>query len=248
VSWCDFPGGLVEIGAAGDGFRFDNETPRHQEYLAPFQLASRLVTNREFEEFIADGGYQTPSLWLSDGWEWLKGVSHRPLYWSEASEGRQEFTLSGSQPLDLDLPAIHVSYYEADAYARWAETRLPTESEWEWAAVAQPVTGNLVESCRFHPAPAVTGGGGGKGLLQLYGDAWEWTRSAYGPYPGYRPAPGPVGEYNGKFMVNQYVLRGGSCATPGDHLRASYRNFFPAAARWQFSGIRLARDVAGELR
>jgi ergothioneine biosynthesis protein EgtB len=240
LSWFDFSGGLVEIGAAGHGFCFDNETPRHQEYLAPYQLASRLVTNREYEEFIADGGYETPSLWLSDGWEWLKSVPHRPLYWSDASAGRYEFTLAGSLPLDLDSPVIHVSYYEADAYARWAEARLPTESEWECAGAPQPVAGNFAESCRFHPAPAGTG----SGLLQLYGDAWEWTRSAYGPYPGYRPAPGPVGEYNGKFMVNQYVLRGGSCATPADHLRASYRNFFPAAARWQFSGIRLARDGA----
>ncbi|HEX5393633.1 MAG TPA: ergothioneine biosynthesis protein EgtB [Rhodocyclaceae bacterium] len=242
LQWMGYSGGLVKIGAVDGVFCFDNETPRHQEYLAPYQLASRLVTNREYEEFIADGGYKTPSLWLSDGWEWLKSVPHRPLYWSEASDGRQEFTLAGAQPLDMDLPVIHVSYYEADAYARWADARLPTESEWECAAAAQQVMGNFAESCRFHPAPA----GGGNGLLQqLYGDAWEWTRSAYGPYPGYRPAPGPVGEYNGKFMVNQYVLRGGSCVAPSDHLRASYRNFFPAAARWQFSGIRLARDVAG---
>lgn len=239
LRWVDFPDGLVQVGAVG-GFCFDNELPRHQEYLAPYQLASRLVTNREFADFIADGGYETPSLWLSDGWEWLKTVVHRPLYWSEDAGGRKEFTLAGPQTLDLELPVTHLSYYEADAYARWAGARLPTEAEWETAAAAQTMTGNFAESSRFHPAPAGKGGG----LLQMYGDAWEWTRSAYAPYPGYRPAAGPVGEYNGKFMVNQYVLRGGSCATPGDHVRASYRNFFPAAARWQFSGIRLARDVA----
>lgn len=238
LAWQDFPGGLVEIGATGTDFCFDNEMPRHPMYLAPYQLASRLVTNREYLKFIDDGGYRQPELWLAEGWDWLSSAVDGPLYWRQEGAIRVEFTLAGSVPLDLDLPVVHVSYYEADAYARWAGARLPTEGEWELAAAELPVKGNFADSARFHPTPAEAG----RGMVQLYGDAWEWTSSAYAPYPGFRPAPGPVGEYNGKFMVNQYVLRGGSCATPAaDHMRPSYRNFFPAAARWQFSGIRLAR-------
>ena len=236
LAWHECEGGRNEIGAAGDSFRFDNETPRHAVWLEPYALGSRLVTNDEYLEFIADGGYATPQLWLSDGWDWVRaGARRHPCYWRRDEEGWSEFTLGGPRPLDPALPAVHVSYYEADAYARWAGARLPTEAEWECAAARVQPDGNFADGRRFHPDVA------GTGLAQLYGDAWEWTSSAYAPYPGFRVAAGAVGEYNGKFMVNQYVLRGGSCATPAGHVRASYRNFFPAAACWQFSGIRLAR-------
>lgn len=234
LTWHGFDGGLVAIGHGGEGFRYDNETPRHREFLAPYELASRLVTNGEFREFIADGGYREPRLWLSDGWDWLASAQRSmPCYWLRDGE----FTLGGPAALDPDRPVVHVSYYEADAFARWADARLPTEAEWENAAADQPVRGNFSGRGRFHPCAAA-----GEGLVQMFGDAWEWTRSSYAPYPGFRPAEGAVGEYNAKFMVNQYVLRGGSCATPEEHVRASYRNFFPASACWQFSGIRLARD------
>ncbi len=232
-----FDGGLSRIGFEGVPFAFDNETPRHRVFIEPFELASRLVTNGEYAAFIADGGYARPEFWLSDGWDAVQAAGWRaPLYWLDGPACRA-FSLAGEQTLITAEPVCHVSYYEADAYARWSGARLPTESEWEYVAQAVPIEGNFVESERFRPRAA----SGADGVQQLFGDAWEWTQSAYLAYPGYRQAPGAVGEYNGKFMINQMVLRGGSCATPRDHLRASYRNFFPPAARWQFSGIRLAR-------
>lgn len=231
-----FDGGLVEIGEGGGGFAFDNETPRHRVFLAPYALATRLVTNAEYAAFVADGGYARPELWLSDGWDTVQREGwSAPLYWLA---GDRQFTLAGVRAIEPAEPVCHLSYYEAEAYARWAGARLPTEAEWEFAAAAQRRDGRFLEDAAFHPQPARAA----PGLQQLYGDAWEWTSSAYLPYPGYRPAAGAVGEYNGKFMINQMVLRGGSCATPREHIRASYRNFFPPAARWQFSGIRLARD------
>jgi ergothioneine biosynthesis protein EgtB len=237
-----FPEGLREIGHAGGGFAFDNERPRHRVFLAGFALASRLVTNGEFLAFVRDGGYRRPELWLADGWAAVQRHGWRaPLYWEEAEGGLREYTLTGLRPLREAEPVCHVSFYEAEAFARWAGARLPTEAEWECAAEPLPVEGNFVEGGRLHPAPAPAGS---SGLHQLFGDVWEWTRSAYAPYPGYAAPAGALGEYNGKFMCNQLVLRGGSCASPRAHLRASYRNFFPPEARWQFSGIRLARDAA----
>ncbi|MGB7542009.1 MAG: ergothioneine biosynthesis protein EgtB [Burkholderiales bacterium] len=247
IEWIAVPGGNVQIGHDGGGFCFDNELPRHTAYLRPCRLASRLVSNGEFRTFIEDGGYDDPRWWLSEGWDWIRahGISH-PIYWIAALDDWKEFTLSGAGALIPGLPVTHVSYFEADAYARWAGARLPTEAEWEHAAnAAAPLdrfaadVGRFADDGHFHPRAAT-----GHGLTQMFGDAWEWTSSSYSPYPGYRQAPGAIGEYNGKFMVNQYVLRGGSCATPSDHIRATYRNFFPATARWQFSGIRLAEDAA----
>jgi ergothioneine biosynthesis protein EgtB len=236
-----FDGGLVAIGNEGPGFAFDNEGPEHVVYLQPYELARRLVSNSEYLAFIRDGGYTRPELWLSDGFRWLQDSAVRaPLYWQEASAPTPHvFTLAGLGALDPNEPVCHVSYYEADAYARWAGARLPSEAEWEHAARDEAVVGNLLESGRYHPRPALPGG-----EAAMFGDVWQWTASAYAPYPGYRPAPGALGEYNGKFMCNQLVLKGGSCATPATHLRASYRNFFPPAARWQFTGIRLAKDAA----
>ena len=229
-----FPEGVRQIGHDGAGFAFDNETPRHRVYLRAYAVADRLVTNREYQAFIADGGYERPELWLSEGWDVRQAQGWRaPLYWSDGAQ----FTLQGVRPIEPDEPVTHVSFYEAEAYARWAGARLPGEAEWEVAAEAywdDGAPGNFLEGGRLHPAA---------GAPQFFGDAWEWTTSTYGPYPGFRAAEGAVGEYNGKFMVNQYVLRGGSCATPAAHIRPTYRNFFPAAARWQFSGIRLARDA-----
>jgi ergothioneine biosynthesis protein EgtB len=232
-----FDGGSVEIGHGGEGFAFDNEAPRHAVQLQPFELASRLVTAAEYAAFIDDGGYARPELWLSDGWDQRQRADwHTPLYWQP--DGRL-FTLAGLRALAPDEPVCHLSYYEAEAYAHWAGARLPTEAEWEHAAQCHPqACGSLLEEQRLHPAPAMAN----QPLAQLFGDAWEWTASAYLPYTGFKQAAGAVGEYNGKFMINQMVLRGGSCATPRSHVRASYRNFFPPAARWQFSGIRLARS------
>ncbi len=236
--WIGFEGGVREIGHSGPEFAFDNEAPRHEVLLRPFRLGSRLVSNGEFLNFMEDGGYRRPELWLSEGWDTvcLQGWSH-PLYWQQGGAGWQQFTLAGMRNLDPNEPVCHVSYFEADAYARWAGARLPREEEWEVAAGSVKVEGNFAESERFMPAVS-----GGSGLKQMFGDVWEWTASPYVAYPGFRPAVGAVGEYNGKFMCNQYVLRGGSCATPASHIRATYRNFFPAHARWQFTGIRLAAD------
>jgi ergothioneine biosynthesis protein EgtB len=239
-------GGLVEIGHPGTGFSFDNEGPRHRVYLEPFELATRPATNAEYLEFIRAGGYQNAALWLSDGWATVKSESWtRPIYWASSLDA--EFTLDGGlRELDPHTPVCHLSCYEADAFARWAGARLPTEFEWEFAAGGTPQSGNFVENQHWHPIPAASSGPTNPAaeppLLQMFGDVWEWTQSAYSAYPGYRTAAGALGEYNGKFMVNQLVLRGGSCATPASHIRPTYRNFFPPTARWQFSGVRLARD------
>jgi ergothioneine biosynthesis protein EgtB len=239
-AWIEFDGGITEIGHDGAGFAFDNELPRHREYLAPFALASEPVCNGDYLAFIGDGAYRRPELWLSEGWEWLNANDiSAPLYWRRDAGGWRRFTLRGSLPVDPSAPVCHVSLFEADAYARWADARLPTEGEWESAAWHAGVDGSFVEDGVLMPRPPKGAGS----LTQMFGDVWEWTQSDYAPYPGYRPAPGAIGEYNGKFMCNQYVLRGGSCATPRSHIRATYRNFFPAAARWQFSGFRLARDL-----
>jgi ergothioneine biosynthesis protein EgtB len=240
LAWRAFEGGRVEIGHAGNGFAFDNESPRHAEWLAPYALASRLVTAGDYLAFMDDGGYARPELWLSDGWDAMQRDGWQaPLYWQRQGNAWRMFSLHGLVPVDAAAPVCHVSYYEADAYARWAGARLPTEAEWEHAATQHPdAVGATQEDGRFHPAPA-----GPAAMAQLIGDCWEWTGSAYLPYPGFAPAAGAVGEYNGKFMVNQMVLRGGSCATPRHHVRASYRNFFPPGARWQFSGIRLAKAI-----
>ena len=236
---CD--GGLLEIGAPNGCFKFDNETPRHKVWLRPFDLADRLVTNGEYVEFMQDDGYATPSLWLSEGWAAAqRGGWRSPLYWHREHGAWMEYRLSGTAPIDLNAPVTHISYYEADAFARWAGARLPTEAEWERAASSEAAAdGHFSDGGRLHPRGPANGG-----MSQLLGDAWEWTSSAYSPYPGYRPLPGALGEYNGKFMANQMVLRGGSCATPPGHVRPSYRNFFYGPDRWQFTGVRLARDIA----
>jgi ergothioneine biosynthesis protein EgtB len=241
LAWLEHPEGLRQVGHAGGNFAFDNEGPRHRVFLPGFALANRPVTNAEYLEFMADGGYTTPTLWLADAWQHLAHARWRaPQYWQQVDGAWHTLTLSGLRPLDPDEPVCHVSYYEADAFATWAGARLPTEQEWEVAAQDQPLDGNFVDAGRLHPAPATSPGGA---PLQLFGDVWEWTASPYVAYPGYRPAAGALGEYNGKFMCNQMVLRGGSCATSRNHIRATYRNFFFPDARWQFSGLRLARDA-----
>jgi ergothioneine biosynthesis protein EgtB len=236
--WFAVEGGLREIGAEpGRGFSFDNETPRHRVWLEPCHIAARSVTNAGYREFIRDGGYGEPRHWLSDGWAVVQSEGlQRPLYWSE--DLQSEFTLGGRRDIEPAAPVCHVSYYEADAYARWAGARLPTEVEWEIAAAGRAPTGNLADADVLHPMPA----GDDACPAQMFGDVWEWTSSAYAPYPRFRPASGAIGEYNGKFMCNQQVLRGGSCATPAGHVRATYRNFFYPRSRWQFLGLRLARD------
>ena len=262
AGWLPYAGGLLEHGFDAEldgGFAFDNETPRHRVFIAPFELASRVVTNGEMMTFMADGGYQKPELWLSMGWDWVQSGQHTmPLYWQAlkgnetATAGRDQaqsysnFTLQGLVDVDPNTPACHLSYFEADAFARWAGARLPTEFEWELAsrsAAKNSLTqGNFVENAAYHPLPLQQANIDGPS--QMFGDVWEWTQSNYNSYPGYKPWEGLVGEYNGKFMCNQFVLRGGSCATPQSHIRPSYRNFFPPDTRWQFSGLRLARDIA----
>ena len=233
--------GIAEIGHADEGFAYDNESPRHRELLHPHAIANRCVTNAEFREFIDDGGYRTPALWLSEGWDtvqrehWL-----HPLYWDDGLE--TTFTLGGRRAIEAAAPVCHVSFFEADAFARWAGARLPTEAEWEAMAQELPVQGNFADSGVLHPLPARAQTDPQR-PLQMFGDLWEWTSSPYIGYPGYKPVGGALGEYNGKFMSGQWVLRGGSCATPPGHIRATYRNFFPPSARWQFSGIRLAGDI-----
>jgi ergothioneine biosynthesis protein EgtB len=234
-------GGRFAIGATGEGFSFDNETPRHDVLVGEHALANRLITNGEYREFMAAGGYASPQLWLADGWLRVqRGELMRPLYWSD--DLAREFTLGGWQPLDLDAPVCHVSFYEADAFARWAGARLPLESEWELAAAPTAVAGNTLDSGRLQPCAATPGASARHDVMQLWGDVWEWTCSPYVPYPRFVPLAGSLGEYNGKFMANQLVVRGGSCVTWADHLRATYRNFFYPHDRWQFLGIRLAKD------
>jgi ergothioneine biosynthesis protein EgtB len=236
-SYIEGASGIHQAGATGDGFRFDNETPRHDALLHEHQIGARLITNGEYREFIADGGYTNSSLWLSDGWATVnQSLWGRPLYWSE--DLATEFTLSGTREIDDSAPVTHVSFYEADAFARWAGARLPTEFEWEIFSGEKPVQGNLLESGYLQPVS-----GGGKS--QVFGDAWEWTSSPYSAYPGFVPLEGSLGEYNGKFMCNQMTARGGSCVTSTDHVRATYRNFFYPHMRWQFFGIRLAKDGYG---
>ncbi len=239
MEWLHFDGGIVEIGHDGNGFAFDCEGPRHEVLLRPYQLASRLVTNGEWKAFMADGGYDRAALWLSDGWATVNQEGWTtPLYWQEVDETWHAMTLSGLRPVEDDAPVCHVSHYEADAYATWAGKRLPTESEWENAAAELEPVGNTLGSGLLRAAPA-TGGG----LQQMFGDVWEWTQTPYVAYPGFKPAAGAVGEYNGKFMSNQMVLRGGCCATPDNHLRPTYRNFFYPHMRWMFAGLRLAEDA-----
>jgi ergothioneine biosynthesis protein EgtB len=250
MDWLGYAGGVVEQGhdAGSDGaFRFDNEVPRHRTLLAPFELASRPVTYGEYLAFIDDAGYRRPELWLALGWDWVRARAGAeppaPLYWRCTDAVWSNHTLQGTVAVDPHTPVCHLNYFEADAYARWAGARLPTEAEWEHAArsLRAPQRSNFADLRAFHPLPQAGGAPGEP--AQMFGDVWEWTASSYGPYPGYRPPAGAVGEYNGKFMCNQFVLRGGSCATPAGHVRASYRNFFPPDAQWQFSGVRLARDA-----
>ncbi len=240
-AWVEVDRRLVTLGATGDRFCFDNETPRHRHYLQPFALATTLVTNGDFLAFMTDGGYRRPELWLADGWDLVRQQGwHAPLYWRRQEGNWYCYTLSGLRSMTPDQPVCHLSYYEADAYARWAGARLPTEGEWETVAADLPVVGNFIDSGQLHPQPADSAG---DTLCQLFGDVWEWTASSYSPYPGFQPAAGAIGEYNGKFMSNQMVLRGGSCVSDAGHIRPSYRNFFYPADRWQFSGLRLARSL-----
>jgi len=249
LTWCNFEEGIYDVGHDMPGFAFDNEAPSHKRCLQSFSIASRLVTNGEYLAFMEDRGYQRPELWLSDAWDHICANGWvAPLYWEQSDEGWLQFTCRGTVSLRLNEPVCHVSFYEADAYARWAGARLPTEFEWEIATRSindsEKRSANLLEQEAFHPIPARQANMEPSGLLQIFGDAWEWTSSPYTGYPGYRPLSGAEGEYNGKFMCNQMVLRGGSCATPESHIRSTYRNFFPPQTRWQFSGIRLAHDYA----
>jgi ergothioneine biosynthesis protein EgtB len=244
LKFVEFDEATIEIGHHGNDFSYDNEGPRHRALVLPFSLADRLITNGEFLRFMADNGYSRPEFWLSLGWTTVNEQNWRaPLYWIERDGEWWNFTLSGLRRVDSNEPVTHVSYFEADAYANWAGARLPTEFEWERAAAKIDIDGNFVETERFHPA-ALNKSAHNQQLAQMFGDVWEWTRSSYSPYPGYRAGPGALGEYNGKFMCNQYVLRGGSCATSRLHIRKTYRNFFPPDKQWQFSGIRLARDLS----
>jgi ergothioneine biosynthesis protein EgtB len=239
-TWREFPAGMYAVGARGDAFCFDNETPRHRLFLEAFSVAPHPVTNGQYLEFIDAGGYDEAALWLSDGWRKVKEAGWRaPLYWEQIDGEWWHMTLNGFQRVDPSRPVCHVSYFEADAFARWSGKRLPTEFEWEVAAADLPLEGNFLENGQLQPT------GAGNASQQMFGDVWEWTVSAYLPYPGYRPLPGSLGEYNGKFMVSQMVLRGGSCITPRSHIRATYRNFFYAPDRWQFMGLRLAEDRRG---
>ena len=238
----EFDEAIVEVGFDGNGFSYDNEGPRHRALILPFSLASRPVTNAEYLAFMEENGYQRAELWLSLGWMTVNEQRWQaPLYWIKRDGAWWNFTLSGLRPVEMSEPVTHISYFEADAYARWAGARLPTEFEWEHAARGQPIEGNFVETEQFHPQPSAASPRE-QSFRQMFGDVWEWTRSSYSPYPGYRAGPGALGEYNGKFMCNQYVLRGGSCVTSRSHIRRSYRNFFQPEKRWQFTGIRLAQD------
>jgi len=242
-SWVRFAEGARQVGHEGEGFAFDNESPRHTVWVNEFEIASHPVTHGDFARFIEDSGYRRPDLWLAAGWDQVVARGwEAPLYWERAGDSWQTFTLRGMVPIEPNTPVCHITFYEAEAFARWAGARLPTEAEWEVAAADAPREGNFVESGALHPLAMREAPPEGA-IAQIFGDVWEWTRSDYAPYPRFRTAPGAVGEYNGKFMANQYVLRGGSCATPASHIRATYRNFFPADARWQFSGLRLARDA-----
>jgi ergothioneine biosynthesis protein EgtB len=243
LTWQAHAGGIAEIGHTGGAFGFDNEFPRHRVLLEPFAIASRPVTCGDYLAFIDDGGYRRPELWLSDGWATLQRLGwSAPLYWQRDGGEWREFTLAGLQPVCAAAPVCHVSYFEADAFARWCGARLPSEAEWETVAADRKPSGNFMESGALAPLPAAPEATTGPG--QLFGDVWEWTRSAYAPYPGYRPPEGAIGEYNGKFMCSQLTLRGGACVTPADHIRATYRNFFYPHQRWAFTGVRLARDVS----
>lgn len=256
LDFIEFGGGIYNFGKKGNGFSFDNEIPRHQSLICDFRLANRLITNAEFCEFIDDGGYKNPQFWLADGWAWIQENNiTMPLYWQLESEGaenktqqqpqRYEFRLTGYGQLHPQQPVTHVSFYEADAYARWAGKRLPSEYEWEVASKKRKIDGTFVESQSFHPLMVSSSKEDypDDGMKQLFGDCWQWTQSSYAPYPGFKAVSGAVGEYNGKFMCNQMVLRGGSCATPKNHIRSTYRKFLYPQDRWQFTGIRLAEDV-----
>ncbi len=239
LEWFDFSGGLTDVGASPDGFSYDNERPRHKHYLHPFRLASRTVSNGEYLEFIQDEGYRRSEFWLSDGWVWvLEGQKEAPLYWQKQENNWQQFSLAGLQKLNLNQPACHLNYYEASAFAAWAGKRLPTEFEWERASHTASERVNYLDLNKLQPSVAAE-----SGLTQMFGNIWEWTASSYLGYPGFKPFEGDAGEYNGKFMSSQFVLRGGSCVSPDDHVRASYRNFFYPHQSWQFSGVRLASDA-----